>query len=72
MNRLFSLSACNMDLGLAHLRLASQMLCSHFAGSVKFSAKDITLCASFFYMISTAAGSNFDKTDSIRIFQPLV
>ena len=43
MNRLFSLSACNMDLGLAHLRLASQMLCSHFAGSVKFSAKDITL-----------------------------
>ena len=40
---LFSLSACYMGLGLAHLRLTSQMRCSHFAQSVKFSAKDITL-----------------------------
>ena len=47
MNRLFSLSACNMGLGLAHLRLTSQMRCSHFAQSVKFSAKDITLLVSF-------------------------
>ena len=43
MNRLFSLSACNMGLGLAHLRLTSPMRCSHFSQSVKFSAKDITL-----------------------------
>ena len=42
MNRMFSLSACNMGLGLAHLRLTGQMRCPHFAGSVKFSAKDIT------------------------------
>ena len=40
---LFSLSACNMGLSLVHLRLTSQMRCSHFAESVKFSAKDITL-----------------------------
>ena len=43
MNSLFSLSACNMGLGLAHLRLTSQMRCSHFSQSEKFSAKDITL-----------------------------
>ena len=43
MNRLFSLSACNMSLGLAHLRLTSQMRCSHFAQSVKFSVESITL-----------------------------
>ena len=32
-----------MGLGLAHLRLTSQMRCSHFTQSVKFYAKDITL-----------------------------
>ena len=50
MNRLFSLSACNMGWGLAHLRLTSQMRCSHFAGSVKFSAKDITLLLFRFFV----------------------
>jgi len=35
-----------MGLGLAHLRLTSQMRCSHFAGSVKFSVKGITLMSS--------------------------
>ena len=39
---LFSLSACNMGLGLAHLRLTSQMRCSHLAVLIKFSAKNIT------------------------------
>ena len=45
MNRLFSLSACNMGLGLAHLRLTSQMRCSHLAVILKFSAKNITYYA---------------------------
>jgi len=40
MNRLFSLSVCNMGLGLAHLRLTDQMRCSRFAQSVKFSDKE--------------------------------
>ena len=38
-----ALSACNKGLGIAHLRLTSQMRCSHFAQSAKLSAKDITL-----------------------------
>ena len=42
MNRLFSLSDCNMGLGLAHLRLTSQMRCSHLVMFFKFSAKNIT------------------------------
>ena len=37
-----------MGLGLAHLRLTSQKRCSHFAQSVKFSAKDITLFSALF------------------------
>ncbi|MBQ8907441.1 MAG: hypothetical protein IJY71_02515, partial [Clostridia bacterium] len=40
---ILALSAFNMGWGLAHLRLSRQMRCSHFAGRVKFSAKDITL-----------------------------
>ena len=34
MTDLFSLSACNIGLGLAHLRLTSQMRCLHFYESV--------------------------------------
>ena len=43
---LLSLSACNMGLGLAHLRLTT-----HFTQSVKFSAKDITLFGGAFWCL---------------------
>ena len=39
-----------MGLGLAHLRLTSQMRCSHLVAFFKFSAKDITLSAAVFYI----------------------
>ena len=46
-----ALSACNKGLGLAYLRLTSQMRCSHLAIFFKFSDKNITLFAGCLFCI---------------------
>ncbi len=49
---LFSLSACYMGLGLAHLRLTSQMRCLHFCQIVNSPLRTSSYCDILFYRLS--------------------
>ena len=67
---MLSLSACNMGLGLAHLRLTSQMRCLHFCQSVNVPLRIPPYPATvFYYWWNLEAEGNINRKSKKTLFR---